>query len=520
MVVRARAVLKSLGKREITFIVVNVLVLQSFAYAENRDLDISAQSSPTAGPLSIGTFNPRYFTDGSGRAVYLTGSHNWDNLLDRSGKPNFDYSAYLDFLSRHNHNFIRLWTRENAAPGPNLPHRDSHPLPYQRTGPGTALDGKPKFDLSKFESAYFERLRSRVVEAQKRGIYVMVMLFHGFSIHNKGGGRLNPWPGHPFNVQNNINGIDGDLNGNGEGEEVHTLKLLAVTNIQEAYVRRVVDTVNDLDNVLYEIANESHRQSAQWQYHMIRLIQNYEKNKPKQHPVVMTFMWNGAGDHGNDDNALLFAAPADAVSPGRGPKHEYQNDPPPARGAKVIISDTDHLWGVGGDEDWVWKTFLRGLNPIFMDPIEEPKWDSVRKAMGQTLTVAKRIDLARMIPRNDLASTEYCLANPGVEYLIYLPANSHWIEVRLKSWMDSTRFVRRFSHVSEKLRWLLKLSVEVDLSETSQPLQVTWFNPATGQFIPTGQVSERGKAIFTAPFSGNAVLHLGKVKGEENSLRS
>ena len=49
---------------------------------------------------------------------------------------------------------------------------------------------------------------------------------------------------------------------------------------------------------------------------------------------------------------------------------------------------------MGGDEDWVWKSFLRGLNPIFMDPIEDPKWNSARKAMGQTLTVAQRINLA------------------------------------------------------------------------------------------------------------------------------
>lgn len=496
----------------------SLLTLGPLLQANSRVLNTSAQSSTMTGPLRNLNSNPRYFTDGSGRAIYLTGSHTWDNLVDRGGKPNFDYSAYLDFLVRHNHNFIRLWTRENAAPKPNLPHRDSHPLPYQRTGPGTALDGKPKFDLSKFESAYFERLRSRVVEAQKRGIYVMVMLFHGFSIHNKGGGRLNPWPGHPFNAQNNVNGIDGDANRNGEGEEIHTLKIPAVTRLQEVYVRKVVKTLADLDNVLYEIANESHKASVHWQYHLIRLIHEYEKSQPKQHPVVMTFMWDGHGDHGNDDNAALFAAPAEAISPGRGLREEYKTEPPAADGSKVIIIDTDHIGEV--NEDWTWKTFLRGLNPILMDPIEDPKWDSVRKAMGQTLTVANRIDLARMVPRNGLASTGYCMANPGVEYLIYLPADSHWLESQLKSWMDSTRFVRRFSHVSEKLRWLLKLSVEVDLSETAQPLQVTWFNPATGQFIPTGQVSERGKAIFTAPFSGNAVLHLGKVKGEENSLRS
>ena len=46
----------------------------------------------------------------------------------------------------------------------------------------------------------------------------------------------------------------------------------------------------------------------------------------------------------------------------------YQIDPPAADGRKVILTDTDHLWGIGGDVAWVWKSFLRGLNPIFMDP--------------------------------------------------------------------------------------------------------------------------------------------------------
>jgi hypothetical protein len=34
--------------------------------------------------------------------------------------------------------------------------------------------------------------------------------------------------------------------------------------IQEAYVKKVIDTVNDLDNVLYEISNESRGSSDEW----------------------------------------------------------------------------------------------------------------------------------------------------------------------------------------------------------------------------------------------------------------
>jgi hypothetical protein len=66
----------------------------------------------------------------------------------------------------------------------------------------------PKFDLEKFNPGYFDRLRSRVIAARDRGIYVGVMLFQGWSIYNHDYG--NPWPLHPFNQSNNINGINGD----------------------------------------------------------------------------------------------------------------------------------------------------------------------------------------------------------------------------------------------------------------------------------------------------------------------
>src|SRR3979411_169187 len=43
------------------------------------------------------------------------------------------------------------------------------PQPWLRTGPGLAKDGKPKFDLSKFDPAFFDRLRERVIAAGTEG---------------------------------------------------------------------------------------------------------------------------------------------------------------------------------------------------------------------------------------------------------------------------------------------------------------------------------------------------------------
>ena len=84
------------------------------------------------GPLRKNPSNPWYFTDDSGKAVYLTGSHTWANFQEllADGGPAFDYTAYLDFMQEYNHNFIRLWMweqAERASVSPKRPRRQVRP---------------------------------------------------------------------------------------------------------------------------------------------------------------------------------------------------------------------------------------------------------------------------------------------------------------------------------------------------------------------------------------------------------
>jgi len=65
--------------------------------------------------------------------------------------------------------------------------------------------------------------------------------------------------------------------------------------------------------------------------------------------------------------------------------------------------------------------------------------------MGFARLLADRIDLASLTPQADLASTKYCLANPGREYLVYQPQRgARSLSVRLESgtyaieWTDIT----------------------------------------------------------------------------------
>ena len=176
-------------------------------------------------PLRVCPENTRYFTNGQ-KAVYLTGSHTWANLQERrlADGPLFKYSTFIDFIKKNNHNFFRLWAWEHSAWHQDTDQKVEYaPHPYERTGPGLALDGKPKFDLTKFNQTYFCRLKKRVEEAQRYGLYVSIMLFQGFSVSQKNTvGAIdrsfgNPWEGHPFHKSNNVNQIDGDPNGRNRG---------------------------------------------------------------------------------------------------------------------------------------------------------------------------------------------------------------------------------------------------------------------------------------------------------------
>ena len=81
-----------------------------------------------------------------------------------------------------------------------------------------------------------------------------------------------------------------------------------------------------------------------------------------------------------------------------------------------------------------------------------------------------------MTPRNDLASSGYCLAQPGREYLVYLPSAGR---------------------------------VTVDLSQAPGAFAADWYHPATGATKQGELVRGGGSRMLTSPFGdGEAVLYL------------
>jgi len=381
----------------------------------------------------------------------------------------FNFDAYLDFLKAHNHNLIRFWAWEVPQPDDE---RDT-PLrkfasgqPWRRTGPGTDITGLQKFDLTKLEPSYFERLRSRVAAAREHGLYVIIMLFEGWSVQFSPG-KLS----HPFYFTNNINktGYLKDL------RDIHTLRYPAITQFQKRYVQAVLDTVNDLDNVLFEIANEAGTYSTEWQHAMLHFVKCYESTKRVQHPVGLTYQYGGT-------NEVLFKSDPDWIAPG-GESGNYLLRPATATGQKVVISDSDHLAGSSlGDSMWVYKNFFQGLNTLYMDRYvgvdalnteQDSLATEIRAALGQVKLIADLFDMGTMVPLPDLSTTGYALRGP--EGILVLA-------------IDGRRF-------------------NVDVSAMPGRIQLEWFDIATGA-VREGATAEGNSLLLQAPFSGGAVLYL------------
>ena len=162
------------------------------------------------------------------------------------------------------------------------------------------------------------------------GIYVDVLLFDGWALH------LSPPPdnieGHPFHAANNINGI--------AARSIDDLQVLPlspkVASIEEAYIKKVVDTLHDLPNVLWEVANESSGDgsvdqefarflgmdeppkwgdSTEWQYWVIDVVKRHEQERGYEpHPIGMTMQFPVADQ--TRVNGPLLRSRAEWISPG------------------------------------------------------------------------------------------------------------------------------------------------------------------------------------------------------------
>jgi hypothetical protein len=207
----------------------------------------SAAAARGAEPLRAHPDNPRLAVF-RGRPTLLVGStEHYGAVLN----PDFDYVRYLVTVAASGLNLIRLFTGAYVEkPGDFgirlntlAPAAGRALVPWARSEtPGYRLGGN-RFDLDRWDPAYFTRLKAVVTEAGKRGIVAEVTLFSAYY----GGG----WEISPLHPDNNVNGTP-----RLPKERVQTLDNEALLARQEALVRKLVAELAPFDNIYYEIQNE------------------------------------------------------------------------------------------------------------------------------------------------------------------------------------------------------------------------------------------------------------------------
>jgi hypothetical protein len=148
---------------------------------------------------------------------------------------------------------------------------------------------------------------------------------------------------------------------------------------------------------------------------------------------------------------------------------------------KPGIMDMDHILSNLPAPTHPWKAMTRGYHYNLYDrPFEAPSaenadWEVVRKNVGAMVAYSvKFLDLSKMTPNSALSSTQYALANPGIEYLVLQPGSG---------------------------------SFTLDLRAGTY--DVEWFNPQTATTTArTSLNAVAGRNTFTPPFAGSAVLYL------------
>ena len=226
----------------------------------------------TSQPLELHPDNPHYFRFRGKPAVLITSGEHYGAVLNLD----FNYGKYLDALRKDGLNLTRTFSGAYVEPSGafNIASNTLAPVPHRFICPWARSEtpgypnGGNKFDLTKWDAAYFKRLKDFVAQAGRRGVVVEMNLFCPMYEESQ-------WRLSPQNAANNVNGI-GDV----ARTNVYTLDrnggLLAV---QEAMTRKIVTELSGFDNVYYEICNEPYfgGVTIEWQRHIADVIVETER---------------------------------------------------------------------------------------------------------------------------------------------------------------------------------------------------------------------------------------------------
>lgn len=236
--------------------------------------------APRTEPIRLHPANPHYFLWRDRPTILITSAEHYGVVLNRA----FNYTKYLDTLGANGFNLTRTFSGAYCEPvgafkiarNTLAPATGELICPWARSNVPGYANGGNKFDLTRWDEKYFERLCDFVAQAGRRGIVVEFVLFCPFY-------KDSMWQLSPMKATNNVNGI-----GSMERTEVYTLKDRDLLAVQEAMVRKIVETLKDFDNVYFEICNEPYfgGVTMAWQRHIAEAIARAESGGEHKHLIA------------------------------------------------------------------------------------------------------------------------------------------------------------------------------------------------------------------------------------------
>ena len=385
--------------------------------------------------------NPHIF-EWRGKPTVLVGSgEHYGAVLNLA----FDYRAYLDALHAAGLNITRTVPgtaviSHNARVWRGLDQNTLGPRPGKYLGPWARSDtpgyanGGNKFDLDRWDDAFFARLKDFVRLAGDRGIVVEITML--YVLYGEGP-EQGHWMMHPLNARNNINGV-----GRGTFDQYNTLHDPALVARQEAVVRKITTELNPFDNVIYEICDEPYLSGASpaeteaWQNRMLDVFDATRRTLPNRQLVAI--------------NPANLYARLERVHPAVDWVNFHYCDPPAAAPMNAHLRRPIGFDETPGKdvrapghraEAWAWLFsgggLYNNLDPSFATDDatgrgriqqEDGAFDGreMRAQFGILLEFMHGLDLARMRPTERLLQVRggkapYALASPGRQYAVYFP---------------------------------------------------------------------------------------------------
>ncbi len=463
----------------------------------------AVQGAPAAAPRPIALHpdNPHYFLFRGKPTVLITSGEHYGAMLNLD----FDYDRYLAALAADGLNHTRTFsgtyrevpTSFGITDNPLAPKPNRYICPWARSDKPGYYDGGGKFDLTRWDPAYFKRLRRFMTAAGKRGVVVEMNLFCPLYAEEL-------WAASPMNSKNNVNGI-----GNCPRDEALTLKHPRLVEVQVAFTRKIVGELNEFDNLYYEVCNEPYARNVpeDWQRRIVDAILDAQKDLPNKHLVSLNIANGRKKVEDPHPGVSIFnfhyCVPPDTVAMNYGLNKVIGENETGFRGRHRFLYRSeawDFILAGGGlynnlDYSFTPKhpggTFRGYRSPGGGSP-------ELRKELGILKRFLEGFDFVRMSPRQSVVESvsgglsARALAEPGKAYAIYL----------------RVPIPRRPKKIEEHLRDRVRATLVLDLP--SGRYRAKWVDTKTGAEAGSESFkhSGGGKPLKSPVFANDIALRI------------